>query len=229
MFLRRFMADRENAKGKGSETKWKIAFVVIIVLLISPFVVPFLVYNLTRPRFTDGVIVPYRVGKEIDYIPISGLSLKFTSWNATKQFHESGFSFDAENGSSLFVFRFILRNTSNKTVNLLEGDFAAKLNSAFMPIMRYRGTYENGTYYGGEEQVQGSSRWADHLFSNRSGTSFSVFEPNQTLDGVLVYQTLEGREPTQLTLRPWTAESNVMVELELEYPVSIHVGATAPA
>jgi hypothetical protein len=197
------------------KTKRAIA-VAVIVLLVA--IAPFLIYTLTRPRFTDGVIVPYRIGSEIGWYPVAELNLAFTSWNMTKQFHESGLMIEAENGSSLAVFRFTLKNAINKTVSLQDYEFLARLNSAYLPTMHYRGAYENGSYYyyETEEKIKGTNNWLGTLFPEEPFLSSKVLEANQTARGVLVYQILDGLQPTSLTLRPWTADSNVMLELSLD-------------
>jgi len=163
----------------------------------------------------DGVIIPYQIGEEIDHYPVAELSVNFTSWNVTKQFHESGIWLDAANDSSLVIFRFTLRNTSNYPLNLSDPDFFSRLTSAYLPILNYRGAYGNGSYYGGKEQVKCTDTWINSLFPDEPILS-STFEANQTANGILIYQTLDGHQPTWLTLKDWTPDSNVMLELELE-------------
>ncbi|MCW4003638.1 MAG: hypothetical protein NWE95_06985 [Candidatus Bathyarchaeota archaeon] len=159
---------------------------MVIVLAVIVLVV------LYQQQFFQSVKT-YALGEQIKGYPIEELQTNIIYWKTTTQFHESGYWFDSEEGTTFVFFNFTIQNIANKEIDLWEHELYLKLNSVQPPKLKY------GTYYADSDNgISSTGTWSDHLLINDPVRAHGTMMPNQTAKGLLIYKILEGYQPTEL-------------------------------
>jgi hypothetical protein len=160
---------------------------ILGLLIVVGLIAVFFVF-LYKPQLLLGPHA-YAMGEEIKSYPVDEMAISITYWKTTEQFHEIGFGwFDSENGTTLVLFNFTIRNIASKEISLWDYEFSAKLNSVEPPMLKY------GNYYASDKAAVGTGIWTQRLLIYEP----TKLMPNQSTKGLLIYKILDGYQPTQL-------------------------------
>ena len=143
---------------------------------------------------TSGVIPVnqnYQLNDEIKNFPIQKTSVTFTEWSTSKKLYGLyGLSYaTARSGNIFVVINYTVHNSADTELDLVDFYWAK------IPMLKY------GDYYAD----------AYHNFWNYEGSTMYLM-PNQTLNGFICYEILEGYEPIEL-LFPNKDSPKVIIEL----------------
>jgi hypothetical protein len=173
-----------------------VAFLVIIVVFLF----------LPRVGMDDvRSSILYNIGDEVSDYPIASVYANFTAYKITKQFHEYRFLIDAQEGSSIVVFNFTIRNTLNKTIILVDELLKHPVQ---MPTIIYRLSNEDGTNssYTAGVVAEYSIRWIHCLLIDDLVRSNGLMRANQTANGIFIFTIPELGQVIGLHLK--TAQAN---------------------
>jgi len=132
-----------------------------------------------------GRIKHYSFGEEIRGFPIEKTAVIFTEWKITKTFHDD----TAREGDVFVVINYTVRNIGNIELSL--SDF----RSAQTPILKY------GNYYAEARHIPVwiplPSPGGERLWYLYNANLVSLM-PNQSANGFIYYEILEGYQPEKL-------------------------------
>lgn len=132
---------------------------------------------------------PQPVWTEIKHYPLNELSFTVTDWTLTKEGHQHIFGVDSlepKNGNVYVIVNFTFRNIGDMEINILNNENFWKLAEITTPLLEY------GDYY-----AQAYPR----NFCSGAGLYWyqpTDLMPNQTTQGGLLYEILEGYTPSSL-------------------------------